>query len=204
MSIKELPMNHAAKLTIGAAMLALPLSLFAQDSSAQNASTQNMMVPAQGSLVQTLDAKKTTDGAEFKVKLDKSVRLGNGTVLPAGSLLVGKVAQDDMQVNGQAKLVLRFTQATLKSGQNVPIRATIVGLSSTSDDGSISWKPGTQKVDQVGVAANVDLHSNVASKNSGVFVSTKKDDVKIVAGTEIQVAVAPDVQAPDLTRTTGN
>ena len=39
--------------------------------------------------------------------------------------------------------------------------------------------------------SGVDLHSKIADSNSGVFVSTKKDDVKLPRGYGIALAIAP-------------
>jgi hypothetical protein len=41
----------------------------------------------------------------------------------------------------------------------------------------------------------VDLHSRISSINSGVFVSTKKNDVRLAAGSEIALAIAQDAAA---------
>ena len=53
------------------------------------------------------------------------------------------------------------------------------------------WSAKTLQLDQENVVSGVDLHSKISSQNSGVFVSTKKDDVKLKAGSEIQFAIAP-------------
>ena len=45
-------------------------------------------------------------------------------------------------------------------------------------------------IDQIGALKNVDLHSRLASQNSGVFVSTKKDDVKLMKGSRLELALA--------------
>jgi hypothetical protein len=37
-------------------------------------------------------------------------------------------------------------------------------------------------MDQENVVSGVDLHSKISSQNSGVFVSTKKADIKLHAG----------------------
>lgn len=46
------------------------------------------------------------------------------------------------------------------------------------------------QIDEIGALSGVDLHSRIASKNSGVFVSTKKDDMKLSAGSEFALAIA--------------
>ena len=106
-----------------------------------------------------------------------------------------------MQQQGTSKLALRFDQARLKNGTTVPIRATIVGFYA-ADAGAINtsdnldavandWTANTVQLDQLDVAPGIDLHSKISSQNSGVFVSTKKDDVKLRAGSQIQFAIAP-------------
>jgi hypothetical protein len=197
-------MKFAANMTLALSLLALPSVIFAQATSAAP-DANNKMVAAHGSLTQNLDAKKATVGSEFSLKLSKAVKLDNGTTLPGGTTLVGTVAQDDTSTAGNAKLALRFTHANLKNGQVVPIHATIVGVAKA--DGSLpsNWTPSTQKVDQIGVVSDVDLHSRVNSKNSGVFVATKKDNVKLLAGSEIAVAIASgDATPTDITTTVGN
>jgi hypothetical protein len=45
-------------------------------------------------------------------------------------------------------------------------------------------------MDQKGVLSGIDLHSRIASSNSGVLVSTSKSEVKIPRGTELTLAIA--------------
>ncbi len=190
-------------LAFATAVLALPLFAYSQNSSSQNSySTQGtqtpiaghheatQMKPARAVLVHTLDADKDHDGSSVAAKLDQKVTLDNGTQLPKGTMLLGKVAQDDMQEQGQVKLAVRFDQARLKDGSTVPVRATIVGLYG-GDQVPNDWTPETVQMDQENVASGVDLHSKISSQNSGVFVSTKKDDIKLRAGSEIQFAIGP-------------
>ena len=159
------------------------------------------MVKARAQLLRSLDAKKLEPGANFQAKLDKTVHLDNGPELPGGTILKGTVEADDMNVSGNSKLVLRFSSAQLKDGQTVPIKATIVGLYKPGDDSAGSWydmdtpppntwNNGTLAVDQIGVESGVDLHSKISSRNSGVFVTTKKDDVKLPQGSDINLAIA--------------
>jgi len=162
------------------------------------------MVPAQAALVDNLDAKKVQPGGQFKAKLSGKVRLRNGLELPSGTMLIGSVATDDMQVAGTSKLALRFSQAQLKNGQVIPIKATIVGvLPSESSDpeygvtpidagdrAQTGWNNGTLQVDQIDALSGVDLHSKIASENSGVFAATRKNDVRLLKGSEIELAIA--------------
>ncbi len=212
--------DYKRPLAIATAVLALPLFALAQNSNTQNQNTnatnqsQSMsshhtgrreaqrMVPANAELLHNLDAKDMHPGYAFKAKLSKDVKLDDGMKLDSGTILYGRVEQDDMQTQGMSKLALRFTRAELKDGKVVPIKATIVGIfkpQSTNFEGypvapgnqvPNSWNDGTLQVDQLNVMPGVDLHSSINSRNSGVFVSKTKDNVKLDTGSEIQLAVA--------------
>lgn len=170
------------------------------------------MVRATVTLTKALDARKDQDGSQFVAKLSHAVQLKDGPELAKGTTLMGTVETDDMQMSGRSKLAVRFTEAKQKDGQTVPIRATIVQLypplGLTADGAEIpdesgpqwdmdghdnEWNPRELRVDQIGALKNVDLHSNVASQNSGVFVSTRTDDVKVLQGSRLELAMTAAV-----------
>lgn len=156
------------------------------------------MVPARASLTHALDANSIHTGDQFRATLSDNVHLNSGVVLHHGDALIGEVVNDDMNTTGKSRLAVRFTQVVPKNGQAIPIKATIVALykpddlmNEYSEPGQVpnSWTDGTLRVDQLGVVKDVDLHSQVSSNSSGVFVSSK-NDVKIPAGSEIALAIA--------------
>jgi hypothetical protein len=160
------------------------------------------MTRARAELIHTLDAKKDHSGSEVQAKLTHAIKLSDGTALPRGTILTGKVTVDDMQQGGRSRLALRFDQAQLKDKTNVPVKVTIVAVygptagdsefaDSDGSDVPNSWTDGTLQIDQIAVIGGVDLHSRISSDDSGVFVSTKKDEVKLEKGSEIQLAIGP-------------
>ena len=86
------------------------------------------MVPARAAIDRTLDAKDARPGQTFQAKLADKVELKDGQELPRGTMLVGKVGTDDMNVAGKSKLVLCIDEAKLKDGKTIPLKATIVGI----------------------------------------------------------------------------
>ncbi|MGB7264229.1 MAG: hypothetical protein WBC92_01870 [Terracidiphilus sp.] len=159
------------------------------------------MVPAQAVLAQAIDAKKMQPGQQFQAKLSDTVHLKNGVELPKGTELIGKVATDKMGVDGRSTLALRFTKADLKNGKVLPIEATIIGIAppeyGSAWDGSDgqappnTWNGKTLQIDEIGALSGVDLHSAIAAQNSGVFVSSKKDNMKFSNQTQLSLAIAP-------------
>jgi hypothetical protein len=160
----------------------------------QDAASQ--MVPAEAALVRSLDAKKAKAGQEFQTTLHGKVQLKNGTELPSGTKLVGTISTVNTQP-GSVKLALRFTKAELKSGKVIAIKAMIVGVDSPQgippDDITTTvshhWDYNVQQIDESGVMGGVDLHSRISDEDSGVFVSTKKDDIKFEPRSQLVLAI---------------
>ncbi len=159
----------------------------------------DQMVPAQAVLAQDIDAKKMQSGQQFQAKLTDTVHLKNGVDLPRGTELVGTIATDKMKSDGSSTLALRFTKADLKGGKVVPIEATIVAIAPPEygDVGNESynaapmpWNGKSLRVDQMGAISGFDLHSGIADQNSAVFVSAKKDHVKLSNQTQLSLAIA--------------
>jgi hypothetical protein len=156
------------------------------------------MVYGQVHLVKALDARKAQAGQQFETVVDGTIHLKDGTELPRGTTLIGQIATDQMHPNGTSRLALRFTQARLKDGKMVPIRAMIAGVAHPAyDEGYMSdnsappvWTQSMLQIDEQGALGDVDLHSRIAGANSGVFVTTKKDDVKLAAGSQLSLAIA--------------
>jgi uncharacterized lipoprotein YbaY len=194
---------YSKTLALTAFISALSMTALAQnpsstDPQAMQASANEaaQMVPAVATLPHTLDADKDHLDSTFEAELDHKVTLSNGTVLPAHTMLNGKITRDDMQAAGKSEFALRFDQAQLKNGKTVPIKATIVDIArpSSNTDGyatSNDWTSQTLTVEQLDAVSGVDLHSEIASNDSAVFVSTKKHDVKVPAGTELKLAIGP-------------
>ncbi|HEY2469793.1 MAG TPA: hypothetical protein VGI45_18380 [Terracidiphilus sp.] len=165
------------------------------------------MVPAQAYLLNKLSAKDTKPGSQFTARLSETVHLKNGPELPKGTELIGTVSTDDMQIKGASKLALRIAEARLKNGKTIPVKATIVGLYAPEtetingnnvapgEEESNDWKSSVLNVDQLNAAGGFDLHSRVNGNNSGVLVSTKKNNVKIASGSELALAIAAQSSA---------
>jgi uncharacterized lipoprotein YbaY len=173
----------------------------ASDSAGANQAAQ--MVAAIATLPRTLDADKDHLDSTFEAELDHKVILADGTVLPSHTVLNGTITRDDMQAAGKSQFAVRFDRAQLKNGKTVPIKATIVDIARPTydtDEYAVTndWTNQTLSVEQLNVVSGVDLHSEIAGNDSAVFVSTKKHDVKVPAGSELKLAIglAADASTP--------
>lgn len=134
------------------------------------------MLSAQAGVVKPIDVKKILPGQKFEVVLSGKVQLKNGSDLPRGTVLVGTASSGDAQKGGAAKLTLRFTEAQLKGGKTIPIKATMVGIfpaNSPERDRRDIWNSSSLRIYQSGILLELELRSNIEDSNSGVFQSTK-------------------------------
>lgn len=168
---------------------------FQASANAASANEAAQMVPAVAILPHTLDADKDHLDSTFLAELDHKITLSDGTVLPSHTVLSGKITRDDMQATGKSEFAVRFDQAQLKNGKTVPIKATIVDIArpTSNDEYAVTndWTIQTLSVRQLDVVSGVDLHSEIGSNDSAVFVSSKKHDVKVPAGSELKLAIGP-------------
>lgn len=158
------------------------------------------MVPAIAELTHILDADKDHLDSTFEAQLNGKITLSNGIILPSHTVLIGKVTRDDMPATGAAEFAVRFDQARLKDGKTLPIKATIVAIRRPTSGSdyveSNDWTSQTLVFEQLKAVSGADLHSQIADNDSAVFVSTRKHDVKVPAGTQLNLAIAPAPDAP--------
>jgi len=155
------------------------------------------LVQAEVMLARNLDARNDQPGAPFEARLKSTVQLKDGTKLPIGTLLEGKVATPDARDAKASQLSLVFTDAKLKSGKDVPIQATIVGLAdpafgtdlSATYDGPTAWNGTTTQIDLTGALNNVDLHSTIGGDNSGTLTASGKGNLKLSSGVRLSLAL---------------
>ncbi len=169
-------------------------------SQSQSQREASQMVPAQAILDKGIDAKKKQPGEQIRATLRESVRLKNGVELPRDTVLVGTISADQMSDGGTSTLALRFTKAQPKGGEVIPIQADIMGIagpdigdstdSYLENDSLAPWDGKTLRVDEPHAMSGFDFHGSIGGQNSGLFVSTKKDEMKLSAGSRISLAIA--------------
>jgi hypothetical protein len=153
-------------------------------------------------LDRTLDSKSAAVGQVVTAKLDGTVTTADGTKLPRGTELVGKIAEVKNANGSPVSVSLLFTSAKLKVGKEVPVKATVLAAFPEADPvgvslGDVATQQAPEKVagdgsfnQQPGALSHVALTSAVKSPDSGTFSSTA-GNFKLYAGTFLQVGIAP-------------
>ena len=102
------------------------------------------MVQAKAELQKTLDAKKAKQGEPVTAKLSDDVQIPNAQTLPKNTVLEGHV--DETQVSqdkhGSSSVTVTFDKAKLKTGQELPIKATVVAIAQPNYNTSQAGAPG--------------------------------------------------------------
>jgi len=95
-----------------------------------------VMRPVRAELVNALDSKTAKAGDNVIVQTKESVKTADGTDIPKGAKLVGRVVGAQASTGGAtSQIAVQFDHAELAGGQSVPIQSQIqsVGSAASSD-----------------------------------------------------------------------
>jgi hypothetical protein len=147
------------------------------------------MSPVNGELVSKLDSKTAKAGDSVVVQTKSSVKTADGTEIPKGSKLVGRVMDVHASQEGQnSQMALQFDHLELKSGQNVPVHSQIQsiapagGAASTSDSAGLASRP------PAGGSSNPSTSGAAGSRASGVPQATGGEPAAASAGNSVPAA----------------
>jgi hypothetical protein len=78
-------------------------------------------------LSKSLDAKKLKEGDPVKARTTGAVRAGDGTIVPIGSIVQGRITQATVRSKGksQSSIGIAFDSLVLKDGKQLPLKVTI-------------------------------------------------------------------------------
>ena len=153
-------------------------------------------------LVKPLDSETAAAGQAVAVKLNTGVKTPEGVKLPRGTQLIGKVtAVTPAQKGGAASVTVVFTEAQLKGGKQIPVKATLLAAYPASEAVEAQYSDSTMDTVADHVASNhtvdqepgalpgVTLKAAVQDANSGTF-SKADGNFKLATGTYLQIGVA--------------
>jgi hypothetical protein len=79
-------------------------------------------------LTSKVDTKKSKVGDTVTAKTLNPLQLADGTILPAGSKLVGKVTQAQPKSSGTATVAIVFTEVDKKGGSPMPVHGLLAAV----------------------------------------------------------------------------
>jgi hypothetical protein len=95
------------------------------------------MSPVKGELVSKLDSKTAKTGDSVVVQTKASAKTADGTEIPKGSKLVGRVLAAKPSAPGEnSQVALQFDHIELKGGQSIAVHSQIQSIASAGDTAS--------------------------------------------------------------------
>jgi hypothetical protein len=175
-------------LSIASFALALTISAMAKDAP-QGADT-GQLVAASAELETSINAKTAKAGDLITAKIAASAQMPGGKKLARGTLLLGHIDQVQAAENsGTSTVVVTFDKAQPKDGQLIPIKSTIVGISSDGTQAiSPPLSPHLRFETEPNSTHGYSLTSDVQSSNSAVLKASGKN-VHLRQGTELAFAI---------------
>jgi hypothetical protein len=130
----------------------------------------------------SLSTRNAKVGDSIIAKTLKPWKLADGTDLPKGSKLVGKVsaAQSKKAGNGNSTLAFRFDEAEVKAGAAVPIRGFVVAIGPSLSPKDIGFGPGSA-MNRGGQGSTPGIDPNTGLGKTGA-----KDEDDIPLGSTLQ------------------
>jgi hypothetical protein len=175
-------------LSIAGIALVLTISAMAKDASQDTDTGQ--LVAATAELQTSINAKTAKAGDLVSAKLAASIQIANDRKLPRGTLLLGHIDQvQAVENSGTSTVILTFDKAQPKDGQLIPIKSTIVGISTDGTGvNSPSLSPQLHFEAEPTTKHGYSLTADVQSSNSGVLKASGKN-VHLKQGTKLAFAI---------------
>lgn len=133
--------------------------------------------PISGELVSRLDSKSAKQGDSVVVKTSENVKTPDGTEIPKGSKLVGRITNVQARGDGKenSQIAIQFDHAELKGGQTLNIESVIQSISPSASD--MPSQNGSMPMASGGPATgSMPNGSSSAANNPGMNQSAATND----------------------------
>jgi len=166
------------------------------------------MVNLVATVDKSIDTKKAKAGDPFDAKVATAGKLDDGTDVPIGSILEGHVdSVTPSEKKGDSVLTVTIDRLAIKNGKEIPVKATITQVASTSDEDDKGYSdpssyraqniPSTQPASMQDPNApkaphavpDLKLTSSPHDATSGTFTFAKKN-LHMNSSFQLQVSVA--------------
>ena len=120
-------------------------------------------------LEKVVHPKKAKVGEEVVARMTDSTKLKDGTELPKGTKIVGKVTEVKMKADkeGPSKLGLLFDKAQLKDGKEIPVTMALVSVAPRWEQGSVDPVAGENTGSSAGRVSQMSQQEGRAGGSEG-------------------------------------
>ena len=146
--------------------------------------------------------KKVKVGDEVVARMTDSTKLKDGTELPKGTRIVGKVTEVKMKADkeGPSKLGLLFDKAQLKEGKEVPVTMALVSVAPRWEQGSVDPVAGENTGSSGGRVNQMSQQQGRAEDSAGSDTLNKGLGIRGGSNSASVNAMRPGVcYIPDMT-----
>ena len=156
-----------AALTVVSAVLIANQVALAQGTAAPAAPASSPEIHAV--LEKIVHPKKVKVGDEVVARMTDSTKLKDGTELPKGTKIVGKVTEVKMKADkeGPSKLGLLFDKAQLKEGKEIPVTMALVSVAPRWEQGSVDPVAGENTASSGGRVTQMSQQEGRADGSAG-------------------------------------
>ena len=135
------------------------------------------MSPVSGQLVNKLDSKTANVGDSIVVQTQAAVKTSDGTEIPKGSKLVGKVTDVQHSTGGDnSQLAVAFDHVELKGGQSLPVHSQIQAIGSPSGSSPSAGSPApTRNVPQSAAGGSASDSAGAAAAGNRASMPEPSD-----------------------------
>jgi hypothetical protein len=132
------------------------------------------MSPVNGELVSKLDTKTAKTGDNVEVRTKSAVKTADGTDIPKGSKLIGRVVAVQASASGtNSQVALQFDHIELKGGQSLPVQSQIQSISPAggAESASAADAPGPMSAPRAAGSGTMN-GTSASSRASGTSQAT--------------------------------
>jgi hypothetical protein len=129
--------------------------------------------PIEGELEENIDSKTAKSGDPVFIRTTESVRTTEGTTIPKGSRLVGRVVDASPAGDGNrnSKITIQFEKAELKDGKKLVIQSVLQSVTAPAPGEPAADAVGTER-SETGRSAHVANGATATGSSRGVDESS--------------------------------
>jgi len=165
------------------------------------------------SLTTKLDTRKTKVGDPVAAKTLNPLTLNDGSVLPSGSKITGKVTQVQPKSSGSATLAITFDQLEKKGAAPMPVHGVVAAIAPLPDSGGggpaggdlplkgtaaqnaaqsgLSQGPAGNGPETIPPGSSIKgvVLSNVAAADGSSVLQSSDKEIKLETGTRLEIGL---------------